>query len=215
MALILSLASVVQSNDNTVLRVTDGTGSYSVDNTGGWGTPNTDFADIDGSTTTLTLQITYTNSDEEETVYTAIDIYEFLGTTPTSTADLVFDITPDMLIDADGTAMGEVDSEFPDGWYEFTYTIDHNEVGGTGASYESTSFKLVTGIIRTQLYNKFLVVPYDLLTVDPKYLQRVDLSDIIEPLYYASLFEGLLARLNSARKTQKLVQLKTLESELS
>jgi len=47
MAVSLSLASPLQSNDAAIIRLQDDTGVYdAVDNTGGWGTPNEELTDI-------------------------------------------------------------------------------------------------------------------------------------------------------------------------
>jgi hypothetical protein len=82
MALVLALGTIIQSNDCRYLTISDGTGEYSGDNTGGWGAPNDLVTTIDGSTATLTLQITVTTSDGTETEYDAIDFYDFNGGAP-------------------------------------------------------------------------------------------------------------------------------------
>jgi hypothetical protein len=94
MGLQLSLSSVVQSNDATTLTLTDGTGLYNVTtNPGGWTTPNTAFADIDGSTSDLGIQIIRTDSAGTIVIYDNIDYFDLYLVAPTSIDDLVFTIT--------------------------------------------------------------------------------------------------------------------------
>lgn len=207
----LQIESILQSNDNRTIRLIDGTGVYSGDNTAGWGTPNTALSDINGSTTTLSLQIKITTSDFVETIYEPIDLFTILGTTPTSTDDLVFDITADKLI-ATETAipLGTTDTEFPDGWYEFIYSCDHNLVGGTGTSSSTTTYKIVEGIVRNTIYDIIYTVP-DINTIDPGNKYANQWYEITYPIYLWSMFHGMIANPSMGRKYKILKTLRTLE----
>jgi hypothetical protein len=211
MALELSLDSPLQSNDQTTLRLTDNTGIYNVaTNPSGWGTPNTDLADIDGSTTALTITITITTSDGTETAYDAIDAYTYLGAAPTSVNDLVFDITSDLLISG-GDALGTSEDKLPDGWYVIEYSVDHGLAGGSGSTNTYTTIQLFDGQVRAVIYD-------DLRQISPLASQKTyetfeyeSWREWFKPVYYYSLLQALIADLSTATKTETLNLLATLE----
>ena len=153
MALSLVLASGGQSADLTTLIVSDNTGVYnSGTNSTGWGTPNTALADINGSTSHLTLGITLTEPDGSVITFDNIDFHTYHGTSPATVSDLVFTLTAAKL-KVSGVALGLATDQLPDGYWEFTYTIDHNLVGGTGTAMNYTLALDVDGIIRKAVYD--------------------------------------------------------------
>lgn len=152
MALNLSL-TYVQRKDNKAIILSDNTGSYSVDNPGGWGAPNIEVTDIDGSTHTLTMDVVKKGKDNNDTVFDTIDLYQRFGPF-TDTTDLVFTLTADMFI-SDGSTLGTSEDVIPDGVYEFTYIADKGL--GTESSLEGTL--LIDGVVRTKVYKLLSEIP--------------------------------------------------------
>lgn len=210
MALSIQIDSITQSNDSVTLNITDGTGQYdAVTNTGGWGSPNPAVTVIDGSDIHLYLDIIYTSSNGTETTYDQIELFDEFGPFADVT-DLSFDLTPDMLVSG-SVAMGNADDTFLDGWYNITYSFVDDLSTYTDSTV--TVDKLVDGIVRTKVYTSLKSVPYinefERFTNDFK-----DWSDILYPLYYYTLFEGMLAEVTVARKSAVLNMLGTLETLL-
>jgi hypothetical protein len=110
MALTPTLSFTVR-NDNKLITITDTTVDYNI---GG----NISVAGI----ATLTLDVEYTNSSNVTTTYNTIDLYSLFGPFVVQN-DLIFELNPSHLI-VGSTAMGDADSEFLDGIYYFTYTIN-------------------------------------------------------------------------------------------
>lgn len=110
MALTTTLSFTVQ-NDNKLITINDTTADYGI---GG----NIAITDI----TALTLDVTVIESDSTSTTYDTIDLYAGFG--PFSVlADMEFELdASDFTVS--GTALGTSDTEFPDGIYYFTYTIN-------------------------------------------------------------------------------------------
>ena len=212
MALQLIIGTITQSKDASTITVPDATGVYDADsNATGWGTPNTEVTELDGITTQLTLQITVTTSDGTETAYDAINFFQHNGfIAPTSVTDLVFVLNPSHLLSG-GIAMGDEDDQFVDGWYVFTYTINHDEDLGGGSSYTTSTYKLIDGIVRGDIYNTFLNVPYHTILSFKNRLYTPNTHDIYFPLYLAALFEGMNANVDESRKAEVLGHLQTLE----
>ena len=211
MALNLQIDSVVQSNDNTVLRITDGTGLYNVTtNPGGWGSPNPAVSVIDGSTYHLYLDVVITTSDGTETTYDQIELYDEFGSF-TDVNDLVYDLDASMLISS-GSALGTSTSVFPDGWYSITYSFEDD--GATYTNSTTTSLMVIDGVVRNLVYDKLRDIPYStdwkIFNTDYK-----EWYDILYPLYYNGLLEGMLSEVSSARKTEILAILATLERLLN
>jgi len=153
--MVLSLSfSVEERNDNKIITVTDSTGVYdALTNTGGWGAPNPEVTDIDGSNHTLEMIITITTSDNVEVEYDPIDLFTEFGPF-TTTADLVFELDCSMLLI--GTeALGTTDTEFPDGIYEVVYIYDR----GLGSEVSTTVNLLIEGQSRNSVYNLLREVP--------------------------------------------------------
>lgn len=209
MALTLDMSTVVQSNDCRTLTFSDATGVYDVsDNPGGWGAPNAELSTIDGNTATLTLQITVTTSNGTETVYDAIDFYDYNGSTaPTIVDDLVFILTPDLLV-SDGVAMGTDEDEFVDGWYEYTYSYT---VGESTTSYDG--IKIVDGNIRTSIYDCVYNIP-DINTLDKGDKYDPHWYEVTYPIYLWSIYQGMIINPYSGRKNKVLNTMYTLEQLL-
>jgi hypothetical protein len=203
----------VQSNDATTVRFQDDTGVYdAVDNTSGWGTPNEEVTDIVAVTTTtvgkyhLTLDIVVTTSDSTETTYDTIDLYTEFGPF-SSVTDLVFDITPALLLDS-GVALGDSDDQLPDGWYVATYTLSEADTSTEISS--ATKTLLVDGVVRTLIYDKMRQVPYS-HDFERFYHDIKEWGELLDPIYYFSKFHGMLAEVTTAKKSEILSMLATLE----
>lgn len=211
MALTLSIETVTESNDSTVLRVEDGAGIYNVTtNPGGWEAPNPAVTVIDGVTYHLYLDVVITTSNGTETTYDQIELYDEFGSF-TTVNDLVFDIDPSMLI-ASSVALGTADSVFPDGWYSITYSFVDD--GATYTDSTTTNALVVDGVIRTKIYDKLRDIPY---STDWKIFNHdfKEWYDILYPMYYNGLLEGMLSEVSEARKNEILDILETLERLLN
>jgi len=110
MALTTTLSFTVR-NDNKLITIADTTVDYNV---GG----NIAITDI----TALTLDVEVVTSDNESTTYDTIDLYSLFAPFTTQ-SDLSFELNPSHFV-VGSTAMGDSDSEFPDGLYYITYTIN-------------------------------------------------------------------------------------------
>lgn len=140
MAVTLAL-SYVERNDNKILTLTD----ISTD----WGTPAV------SGLTTLTLDIEITVSDETTTVYDTINLVTLNSLNGSSTqANLVFELDASKL-KVIGTPLGTSIDVFPDGIYQFVYTLDH------GLATESilTESVLMEGNVRNKVYQKLRTIP--------------------------------------------------------
>lgn len=210
MALNLNISSVTQSNDNTILRIIDGTGTYSSENIGGWESPNTALSTINGTTNSLTITITITNSSGIETVYQPIDVYTYLGHTPISTEELVVDITCDMLIESGGsTAVGTNEDELPDGWYTIEYKA---EVISTGVSISSLStYTFIRGAVRKKIYDLLIYIPRVSYESTPYRIYTNNWEQLTFPIYILSLYETMTAYITPARKNEILEMLNYIE----
>lgn len=213
MAVSLVLADPLQSNDATVLRIQDDTGVYDAsDNPTGWGTPNEEVTDIVALTTTtaskyhLTLDVVITTSDSTETTYDTIDLYTEYGPFSDIT-DLVFDLNSTKLITS-GVAYGDSTDSLPDGWYVITYKLASAD---TDTAISSTTVTLlIDGNVRSAVYDDLRTVPYstDFETLS----HNVDEWDnVLNPIYYYSLFRGMLAEVTLAKKEEILNMLSVLE----
>lgn len=210
MALNLNISSVTQSNDNTILRIIDGTGTYSSENIGGWGAPNTALSTINGTTNSLTLTITITDSSGVETIYEPIDVYNYLGHTPSTIDDLVIDVTCDMLIESGGsTAIGTDEDELPDGWYNIEYKA---EIISTGVDIDSLNTQLLLdGVVRNKIYELLIYIPRTSYESNPNRIYTNNWEQLTFPIYVLSLFEAMLAYVTPARKNEILEMLNYIE----
>jgi len=207
----------LQSNDATTLRIPDGTGDYDVStNPTGWGTPNTDpsvitsFADAyanDG--VCLRIRITYTSPEDPSTeiVYDYLDPYLLFGPFTTS-ADLVFDITADILVTG-GVGQGNSEDQLLDGWYKIEYFILDYVGGASSSANTDTTENLLDGIVRTTIYDNLRLVPYN---YDYQYYTRSnkEWATVVDPIYQYSLYRGMLSDLSIGRKTEILNTLELL-----
>lgn len=123
--------SLEESDDSSSVRITDTTGVYNAtSNKGGWGAPNHAI----GTATAATITFKKRSDDGTFTTYNAVDVYN----------DLPSNAEGFINISAEDAGFG-VDSVFPDGIYELTYTVS----GVDGTAYtvvEVFSFYLIGGI---------------------------------------------------------------------
>lgn len=200
MALKLKI-SALEQNDNKGLVLYDITGSYSVDNTTGWGGINTNVSSIDGtSTKTLSVTITVT-TPTETTVYNSINLYTTFKQTDywSTPSELVFNITPNILINSNGVPMGAADTLLPDGIYKIQYQLD----GVPEAQTQLIVF--ISGQVRTTTYSLFL----DL--IDTIEVEDLVLSDRADKAMYAyTMLRGLENCAYIARQTTLIKGLSTL-----
>lgn len=111
MALTLALSFEIQ-NDNKLITITDTTTDYGV---GG----NIAVSAI----TAITLDVDITISTNVTTSYAPINLYA-LNTGPFATqSELIFELNPSMFL-VGSVALGTASSEFPDGIYNFIYTVN-------------------------------------------------------------------------------------------
>lgn len=218
MALSIKTGDITEANDNTVLRIEDGTGLYNATtNPGGWldeseSVPATQpkVSVVNGTTIHLYLDVVYTNSAGTSTIYDQIELYDEFGPF-TDINDLIFDITPDLLVSS-GTPMGASGDEMLDGWYDITYSFEDD--GATYTDSTVTTSVLVDGKVRVKIYDQLRDIPYvnsyERFSNDFK-----EWTDILYPLYYFSLLEGMIAEVSSARKNEILDILGTLERLLN
>ena len=193
--------SALEQNDNKALVLYDATGSYSADNVTGWGTPNTLLSTIDGTgNKILSVTITVT-TPTTTTVYNSINLYTTFKQTGSwyVPSELVFNITPDLLIDADGIPMGAVDTLLPDGIYSIQYQLN----GEPTAQTQLIIF--ISGQVRTTTYSLFL----DLIdTIEVEDLLLTDRAD--KALYAYTVLRGLENCAYIARQSTLLKGLSTL-----
>jgi hypothetical protein len=157
MAVVLAL-DYVERNDNKIITLTD--------ISTGWSTP----AGADIYTTTLTVQIDITTSDNTTTSYDTIDLVAkntiVAGTTQ---AELIFALDASEL-EASGTPLGTSDDVFPDGVYKFTYAFDAGEAGA--AILEE--WVLMEGNVRNSVYQAMRTIPTLYMCNDCKSKQIMD-----------------------------------------
>ena len=127
MALDLSL-TYSQSNDAKTLTITDSTGEYTANNTGGWTAPNRTYTDIvvstdvanSGTQTHLILDVAVTDKDGTETTYDTINLWDHNGGAFAAASELTWDFTPADFVSS-GTAMGVATDKLDDGIYAISY----------------------------------------------------------------------------------------------
>jgi hypothetical protein len=214
MALLLNIEDITQSNDSSILKIVDGTGIYNaITNPNGWrdeslSSPNDTpkVSEIDGITMTLYLDIVLTTSNGSEIEYDRINLYDIFGPF-TNVTDLTFNLNASMLI-TNGVVLGDDTTPLLDGWYTIVYGFE--DISNTYADVYTNGSIFIDGNIRKKVYDKLREVPYSntwsLLNKDYN-----EWSTIIYPLYFYSLFTGMLSELSAARKTAVLNILSTLE----
>ncbi len=201
MALELKL-TYTQSKDNKILTFTDSSGIYTVNNTGGWGTPNPAVTDIDGTTHTLSLDIVKKGLANADTTYDTIDLYALAGPF-TTVAGLVFPITA-ALIKSSGTAIGTADSVIPDGVYAYTYTYDKGLA--TEISLEFTL--LLDGVVRTAVDRLLSTIP-DVYNQENYKSRKIDFTifaySYLQAIHSASYLSKIDDILNALTTLEKLI----------
>lgn len=198
MALNLSL-TYVQRKDNKAIILSDNTGSYSIDNVGGWGSPNIAVTDIDGATHTLTMDIVKKGINNSDITYDTIDLYQKFGPFAT-VSDLVFTLTADMFV-SNGTPVGTSDEVIPDGVYEFTYIVDKGM--GTESTLDGTL--LIDGVVRTSVYKLLSNIPVKYSCINYK-SPKIDYAILAQ-----SYLDSMHASAYLARIDDILISLETLQ----
>jgi hypothetical protein len=188
MAVSLAL-SYSERNDNKVLTLTDTTAN--------WGGANIATSAI----TTLTLDVSITDSSNAATVYTQIDLVSEFGTPGFATqADLVFPLDCTLLIYA-GTALGTTDDELPDGIYTFTYVVDE----GLASEDSYTESILVEGRVRVAVYEALRALPVTYNCSECK------TKEIMDTIFCYGLLNSMEAAGYVAKNEELINQLYTLE----
>lgn len=205
MALELQIPTISQSNDATTLIVTDTTGVYdATSNPGGWGSPNPEYTDIDGTTYQLLLGITFTDVYEVETEYEDVDVS---GTFSDWENNNTYYVTSDLLIpDGSSTPIGESTDTLEDGFY--TIVLKYVVTSSTSDTSDDAYF-LAVGESKIKVYTLLADVPF---INDFKRFSNdfKDWEDITYPLYYFALLNGLEIDSDVSKKTQLLTGLKAL-----
>lgn len=206
-----------QSNDAVRIRFTDSTGEYNVStNTTGWGSPNEAVADIVYSADStvgkyhLYLSVKVTTSDNIQTVYDDIDLYSNFTTEFSKTSGMVFDITPNLLVDS-GTPMGLVSDQLSDGVYEVSYILKTADTESAISTSVYTFF--VDGIVRQAIYSKAAYIPtvYNCKVLNA---DEADWREIVEVLGIYSILQGMLSNPSIEDSSDKLSILGVLEKLL-
>ena len=174
-----------ERNDNELLTLTDVTTTWGV-------APLPAIAAI----TTLTLDVTITESDGTETVCTQIDLVAEEGLDGSSTqADLVFELSALTL------GIGAVGDELPDGVYDFIYIVDE----GLGTEVSFSESILVQGKVRKAVYELLRTLP---VTYNCKECRTKEIMDII---FCYGLLNALEAAGYVAKNEELINQLFVLE----
>lgn len=202
MALELSF-SIVEQNDNKLVTISDTAGVYdAITNLTGWGTPNPIVSAIDGTTHTLSLDITLTTSDKLSTIFDTIDLFTTFAPVGgfVDVSDLVFGLDRSMLKEA-GVSYGTSDDEFPDGLYTITYTYDK----GLATEVEIITTVLLDGRVANAVYELLRTLPtqYECGGCHDK--------EILDIIFMNTYLMSVHSSAYSARTTSILDQLNVLE----
>ena len=215
MALNLDL-SYTQSNDAVTLTITDASGTYSADNTTGWGSPNRVVTDIvistdkanSGTQTHLLLDVTVTDKDGTETTYTQINLWDHNGGAFTTAADLTWEFTPADFVSG-GTAMGTATDTLTDGLYAISYKLVDNDSHATINDFVSETI-IIDGAIRIAVYDKLRQIPTDYDCED-----NDRSKDIMEALLSYSYLQSIDASASVSMSTELVNMLYTLDKLVS
>lgn len=190
MAVTLSL-EYVERNDNKLITLTD----VSTD----WGTPAV------GGITTLTLDISITESDGITTVYDQIDLVvkNSLGVGSTQ-ANLVFQLDATDF-EVSGVAIGTASDVLPDGIYEFHYILDD----GLATDSELNEFVLMEGNVRNDVYEALRTIPI-LYTCN-----ECKSKEIMDAIFAYGYLNSIRAGGYVAKTEELISQLYTLERLLN
>jgi hypothetical protein len=191
-----------QSNDATILRLTDDTGSYRVDNITGWGVPNPMTADVVNFSDTTTgkyhlgLTITITTSDGVVTVYPDIDLKSYFPDQLLLESGMVFDILCSHL------GIGSL----PDGIWNIKYYLKAAN-STTIASYVIVNL-FVDGIVELKVSRSFLEAVF---TVE-RGITQSNWNKIKDSLVKEAYLIGARANPSLAQQGKKLNILRTLQN---
>lgn len=170
-----------ERNDNELLTLTDVTTTWGV-------APLPAIAAI----STLTLDVTITESDNTETVCTQIDLVTLNTLDGSSTqSDLVFELSALTL------GLGAVGDELPDGVYEILYVVDE----GLGTEVSFSESILVQGKVRKAVYELLRELPVTYNCQDCKTKEMMDtifcygLLNSLEAAGYVAKNEELINQL--------------------
>jgi len=217
MALELDLI-YLQSNDATILQLTDDTGIYDVvTNPTGWGAPNPVVTDIVASTDVtpnkyhLLLDVSVTDSSSTTIVYDQINLYDHDSTGPfADVGDLIWEFDAADFVFS-GTPMGTDEDELTNGIYELTYTLvdadDHDTIQN-----EFIESILIDGDVRIKVYNSLRNISeyYDDIE-ETEITTTKEFSNILNTLFKYGLFRGMLANVSNATKSEVINILGSLE----
>ena len=213
MALSLAL-TYVQSNDTSTLQMTDATTEAG---SGGWGQGgNITYTDtggnINGTDHTLTLDISITTSDTVTNVYDTIDLFDTFGPFATYPDDMVFEITPDLLINSvSGSALGLVADPLPDGIWAITYTVVADPLGSPSDYASLEESILVDGTVRVKVYDQLRLIPTTYLNLNASPSNCPAYLEIRNGLVKFGLFRGMVATVSNSRQNEMLDILDTME----
>lgn len=218
MAVALAL-TYSQSNDAKTLLLTDNTGAYdAVTNTGGWGAPNQVTSDVVLSSATtvdkywLTLDVTYTNSSDESTVYDTIDLYDEFTSEFSKSYGMEFELTMAHLLES-GVAAGTATDVFPDGIYDVVYTITEAD---TDLLVYIKDYELL-------IYGNIQIAVFDMVceNISTVYKQKLfnaderDWQELLEAEFIHAYYNGLIASADDAQRSKKIEMLYFLEQKLN
>jgi len=200
--------SYAEQNDNKVVTFADDVGTYhDPDNLTGWGAPNVAPTDIDGTTHTLTLDITITEPGTTAVVYDQIDLYANFNPNGgfADTSDLVFPIDATHLL-VSGVALGTAIDELPDGIWDVIYTVDE----GLAAENAHTEKILIYGKVKVKVYDllRAISVVYNCDECKTREIMEANFAGA----YLSSIEAGAATEtLLTAKSEEVLAMLETLE----
>jgi hypothetical protein len=218
MAIALKLESL-QSNDTKVVQLTDTTSEYDgVINTGGWGVANPATSDVVAMTSSTAgkyhvyLNVTYTDSSNNETTYDTIDLYDSFPNEFAKAYGMEYKLNISNL-KVSGVSEGSSSDAFPDGFYEVEYVIREAD---TLTVLDRAQYQiLVYGVIQIKVYD------YVRETTNVIYKQKQFLADerdwqsLMDSSFVHSYFTSLITNDAEALKTEKLEMLYFLEQKLN
>lgn len=211
----------LQSNDATVLQLTDAAGTYHVvDNPGGWetgGATNPDVADIVAEADTtlgkhhLYLDVIVTDSSDTDTTYDQINLYDHDSTGPFATAaDLVWEFDAANFVSG-GVAMGTDEDELVNGVYDITLSLLDASTGVAVTTALNEKI-LVDGKVRIKVYTALRNIPEVYDDLDENYpTQLKEFDDMLKALFKYGLFRGMLANISNATQSEVINTLEALE----
>jgi hypothetical protein len=225
MALALRLEHL-QSNDAKIIKLTDTTGEYDASTrTGGWGSSNPAVSDIVAFTDTsvgkyhISLDITYTDSSNNEETYDTIDLYTTFPTEFNKTYGMEYDLNVSHLklasdiIGLPSSSIGTSADTFSDGYYYVEYSLTD---ANTGVLVDKVEYLiLIYGVIQIKVYD------YVRETTNTIYKQKKfnaderDWQNLMDSSFVHSYFTSLVTNQLDSLKSEKLEMLYFLEQKLN